>query len=144
MKPHKIIGDYCALYGITMPEIDYSVTQFFVTISSGGASVLQLHEPSKLLGNVVCSAMKRGTVLYVNNGYARLITWENWKKTWAKLFDPKKRETAPEPNKSPAPYRSEIFEVMQTKRRPPKPQKHGFERTYTANKSMHLLGSVVG
>lgn len=138
MKPYKIIDNYCRLYGVTMPEIDYTETQFFATISPAGAQVMYLRKPSKLLGRVVGEAMKRGTVLYVHNGWVKVLTWENWKKTWNKLFAPKERNNRPEP-KTARPYKSEIFETMQQPRRPKKPQKHGFERTFTANNNMNLL-----
>lgn len=140
MKPHKIIDNHCRLYGIPMPVIDYSETQYFVTISSDGASVLYLRKPSKLLGRVVCAAMKRGKVLYVRNGWVTLLTWENWKHTWERLFAQKKRDNRPEPNRV-RPYKSEIFETMQHPRTPEKPQKQGFRRTYSANLSLELLGS---
>lgn len=142
MKPYKVIGNYCRLYGVAMPEIDYSETQFFVAISSGGARVMRFCTPSKLLGRVVCEAMKRGTVLYVHNGWANVLTWEDWKKTWIKLFTPKKRNNAPEPNKI-HPYKSEIFETMQQPRRYKKPQKHGFERTFSANINMNRLSGCL-
>lgn len=139
MKVQKIIDNYCRLYGATMPEIDYSQTQYFVTFSPDGAGVLYLHKPSALLGRIIGEAMKRGTVLYVHNGWVKPLTWETWKETWAKLFAPKPRKnTAPEPNTS-RPYRSEIFETMKQKRAPKKPQRHGFECTFNANTSMNLL-----
>lgn len=144
MKPSQIIDNYCRLYGVTMPEIDYSETRFFVTISSGGAQVIYLREPSRLLGRVVGEAMKRGTVLYVHNGWVKALTWENWQKTWDNLFAPKKPNKNPEPN-TIRPFKSEIFETMQQPRRPKKPRKYGFERTFTANQSMNLLtGSLPG
>ena len=142
MTPHKIIGEYCSLHGIDMPEIDYSVPRFFVTISTAGARVLYLREPAELLGRVVGNAMKQGIVLYVNNGYVKSLDWDSWKKTWARLFSPKKQDNTPKPNRSKG-YHSEIFSTMQPYRNPKKPQKHGFERTYTANKSIELLGAAV-
>lgn len=127
-----------------MPEIDYSETRFFVTISSGGAQVMYLREPSRLLGRVVGGAMKRGTVLYVHNGWVKALTWENWQKTWYNLFAPKKPNKNPEPNKI-RPFKSEIFNIMRQPRCPKKPRKYGFERTFTANQSMNLLtGSLPG
>lgn len=140
MKPHKIIDNYCRLNGVTMPEIDYSQTRYFVTISPGGAGVLYLHKASKLLGQVVGGAMKRGTVLYVNNGRVTLLTWENWKKMWKKLFAPKVPDRSPAPN-NVRPYQSETFEIMKQTRPFKKPRKRGFERTDTANRSMNLLGN---
>lgn len=140
MKVSEIIGNYCQLYGVAMPEIDYSKTQYFVTFSPASVGILYLHKPSKLLGQVVSSAMKRGTVLYVHNGWVAPLTWENWKQTWVRVFAPKARkDKAPEPN-CVHPYKSKIFEEMQYKRPCKKPQKHGFERTFTANQSMNLLG----
>lgn len=144
MKPYKIIDNYCQLYGVTMPEIDYCETRFFVTISSGGAQVMYLREPSRLLGRVVGEAMKRGTVLYVHNGWVKVLTWENWQKTWDNLFAPKKPNKNPEPN-TIRPFKSEIFETMKQPRAHKKPRKHGFERTYKANHAMTLLsGSAHG
>ena len=144
MKPYKIIDNYCRLYGVTAPEIDYSETQFFVTISPAGAQVMCLRKPSGLLGRSVCEAMKRGTVLYVHNGWVKPLLWENWSQTWQRLFTPKKRNNHPEPN-TVRPYKSEIFETMKQPRRNKKPRKHGFERTFTANQSMNLLcGSLPG
>ena len=115
MKPHQIIGNYCQLYGVTVPEIDYSETQFFVAVSHECAKVMHWRGPSAFLGRIVCEAMKRGVVIYVHNGWVKLLTWENWKQTWAKLFVPKKRDTQPEPN-TVLPYRSEIFEQGQQER----------------------------
>lgn len=139
MKTQKILDNYCRLFGVTMPEIEPTQTHYFVTFSADGVGVLYMHKPSALLGRIVGEAMKRGTVLYVHNGWVKPLTWETWKQTWAKLFAPKARKTAPEPNTSPAPYRSEIFALVQPKRQHKKPQKHGFERTFSANQSMHLL-----
>ena len=139
MKTQNIIDNYCRLYGVTMPEIDYAKTQYFVTISPDGAGVLYPRKASKLLGQVVGNAMKRGTVLYVNNGWGTLLTWEKWKRTWERLFAPQQpKSNAPEPDKS-RPGRSEIFEAGQAKRPHKKPQKHGFKRTDAANFSMNLL-----
>lgn len=139
MKPYKIIDNYCQLYEVTAPIIDYSETRFFVAISSEGATVLNMHGKSQLLGRVVCNAMKQGTVLYVHDGNISPLTWEKWKKTWVNLFTPKKREKAPEPNRTPGTYHSQIFSTMQHPRPAPKPQKHGFQRTEVANASMNLL-----
>lgn len=138
MKPHNIIDNYCRLYGVTMPEIDYSLTQYFVKISSVGVEVLHLRKPSKLLGSIVGEAMKRGTVLYVNNGWVKALTWDNWKKVWEKLFEPKVQSNAPAPNYE-RPFKSEIFDTMKQTRSPKKPRKRGFERTYSANQSMNAL-----
>lgn len=143
MKPHQIIGNYCQLYGVTVPEIDYSETQFFVAVSHECAKVMHWRGPSALLGRIVCEAMKRGVVIYVHNGWVKLLTWENWKQTWAKLFVPKKRDTQPEPN-TVLPYRSEIFEQGQQERPRKKPQKHGFRRTFNANFAMNLYGPTRG
>ena len=140
MKPHQIIGNYCQLYGVTVPEIDYSETQFFVAIASDRTEVMRYRKPSVLLGRIVCEAMKRGVVLYVHNGWVKLLTWENWKQTWAKLFVPKKRDTRPEPN-TVSPYRSEMFEQAKQERPRKKPQKHGFQRTFSANLAMNLYPS---
>lgn len=137
MKPHQIIGNYCQLYGVTVPEIDYSETQFFVAIAAGRTEVMRYRKPSALLGRVVCEAMKRGVVLYVHNGWVKLLTWENWPKTWAKLFVPKKYDTRPKPN-TVRPYRSEMFEQGRQERPRKKPQKHGFLRTFNANLAMSL------
>ena len=143
MKPHQIIGNYFQLYGVTVPEIDYSETQFFVAVSHECAKVMHWRGPSALLGRIVCEAMKRGVVIYVHNGWVKLLTWENWKQTWAKLFVPKKRDTQPEPN-TVLPYRSEIFEQGQQERPRKKPQKHGFRRTFNANFAMNLYGPTRG
>ncbi len=140
MKAQKIIDNYCSLYGTIAPKVDLGEKQYFVTISPNGSNVLSIHKPSKLLGQIVGSAMKRGTVLYVQNNWVTPITWENWKSIWNKLFTQKARKTAPVPNVL-RPYKSEIFETMQQKSSPKKPPKHGFERTYVANKSMNLLGT---
>ena len=140
MKIQNIIDNYCRLYGITMPVLNLAQTQYFVTISPDGSVVLPLNKPSKLLGQVIGRAMKRGTVLYVNNGRETLITWGNWKNIWNKLFSPKPRKNnTPEPN-TLHPYKSEIFEAMQQKRGHKKYQKQGFECTYRANTSMNLFG----
>lgn len=138
MKPQKIIDYYCRLYGVAVPIIDYSNTQYFVTISSEGASVLYLRRGSKLLGRIVGEAMKRGTVLYAHNGWVAPLTWEKWRQIWARLFVPKIKDTAPEVN-SARPYRSEVFETMKQPQAPKKPRRHGFERTFSANRSMNQL-----
>lgn len=138
MKPQKIIDNYCRLYGVTMPMLNLAETQYFVTISPAGANVLHLRNTSKLLGWVVGEAMKRGPVLYVHNGWVTPLTWDQWKKTWHKLFEPKKRNNTPEPN-SVRPFWSEIFESAKQERPRKKPQKHGFTRTYNANQAMELF-----
>ena len=140
MNTHKIIAEQCRLYGVSMPEIDYSQTQFFVTISSSGASVIYLREPSVLIGRIIGNSMKLGTVLHVRNGWTKTLTWENWKKTWAKLFEQKATDRKPEPNKV-RPYKSEIFDTMKQPRSHKKPQKRGFERTFTANRALDLLSA---
>lgn len=141
MKVSQIIDNYCQrYYKVKPPEINYAAPQYFVTISPEGAGVLYLHkDATPLLGRVVCEAMKRGTVLYVHNGRVAPLLWEKWSQTWERFFAPKKKNKAPEPNYM-RPYKSEIFEEMQLKRAPKKPQKHGFERTFAANKAMNLLG----
>lgn len=139
MKPYTIIDNYCRFYGITAPEIDYTEARVFVAISPAGAHVLYLRRPSKLLGRIVCEAMKRGTVLYIHNGWVKPLLWDQWSQTWERLFVPKtSKSKAPSPNYV-RPYKSEIFETMQQPRRPKKPRKHGFERTFTANQSMNML-----
>ena len=138
MKAQYIIDNYCRLYGVTMPKIDFTLTDYFVTFSADGVQVLYLQKSSALLGKIVGGAMKRGTVLYVHNGWVKPLTWETWKQTWAKLFAPKPRKTAPVPNRVRA-YKSEIFETMQQKRMPQKPQRRGFECTFSANQTMNLL-----
>lgn len=139
MKTQKILDNYCRLYGVTMPEIKGAETHYFVTFSPDGADVLYMHKPSALLGRIVGGAMKRGTVLYVHNGWVKPLTWETWKQTWAKLFAPKPRKKQTPALDRSAPYRSEIFETMQPKRPAKKARKCGFERTYNANASMNLL-----
>ena len=140
MKIQQILDNYCHLYGVNAPCIDYAETQYFVTISTDYTSVLSLRKPSKLLGQIVGNAMRRGVVLYVKNGRATLLLQENWRGLWAKLFATKSRtNNTPEPNIS-RPYKSEIFKTMQQPRARKKPAKHGFECTYRANTSMNLLG----
>jgi len=139
MKTQKILDKYCLLYGVAMPVIDRTETHYFVTFSPDGAGVLYMRKPSALLGRIVGGAMKRGTVIYVHNGWVKPLTWDNWAKTWAKIFAPEPRKSkAPEPNRERE-YRSEIFETMQAKRPAKKPRKQGFERTQSANASMNLL-----
>lgn len=139
MKTHKILDNYCRLFGVTMPEIEPTQTHYFVTFSADGVGVLYMHKPSALLGRIVGGAMKRGTVLYVHNGWVKPLTWETWQKTWKKLFAPKSRKSSmPMPNRERV-YRSEIFETMQPKRPAKKARKGGFECTYKANTSMNLL-----
>ena len=141
MKIKKIIDNYCRLYGVTMPEIDTGETQYFVTISPTGAGVLSLQtKATRLLGQVVGAAMKRGTVLYVHNGWATPLTWDNWKPMWAKLFASKPRKSPGQEPDPTRPYKSEMFEMMQQECQPKKPQKHGFTRTFIANQSMNQLG----
>ena len=92
------------------------------------------------MGQVIGGALKRGIVLYVNNGRDTLVTWDNWKIIWGKLFATKPRKNnLPEPN-TLRPYKSEVFEDGQHKRRSKKPARHGFERSFNANTSMNLLG----
>lgn len=141
MKAQKIIDNYCRLYGITTPAIDYNQTQYFVTISPAGANVLHLQKSTRLLGQVIGAAMKRGTVLHIHNGWVAPLTWEKWKQTWGRFFAPKPRKSyAPQPDLT-RPYKSEMFEEMRQEHRPyHKPQKHGFSRTFSANQIMDSLG----
>ncbi len=139
MKVESIIYNYCRLYGVEPPEINPAKTQYFVTISREGAGVLYLlHKPSKLLGQIVGSNMKRGTVLYVSNDIVNPVTWDNWKQMWNRFFAPKVRENLPTPNVF-HPFKSKIFETMHQSEIYRKPKKDGFERTYRANKSLNLL-----
>ena len=140
MKIQDIIDNYCRLYKVDSPTINVSKMQYFVTISPNGSSVLSLHNSSKLLGQIVGNALKRGTVIYMNNGVYTLVTWENWKSIWSKLFATTSRKnSAPEPNVV-RPYKSEMFEEGQTKRRNKKPAKKGFECTFRSNTTMNLFG----
>lgn len=141
MQAQKILDNYCRLYGVTMPIIDPTQTEYFVTISHDAAGVLYLHKASKLLGRIVGGAMRKGIVLLVRNGWVTLLTYDKWRQTWTKYFATKPRKKAIEPNTTPATYRSEIFETMQTKRAPKKPSKRGFERTYNANTAMNYLST---
>lgn len=140
MKAKDILDNYCRLYRVTMPEINFAETQYFITISPDGANVLYLRKASKLLGQIIGAAMKRGTVLHVHYGSVTPLTWENWKQTWNKLFTPKERnrKTAPTPNYS-RPYKSKMFEEGLQRSAHKKPQRRGAECTFVANKSMNLL-----
>ena len=138
MKPQTIIDNYCRLNGVAVPVADRSETRYFVAISSDGVRVLYLRNAPKLLGRVVCEAMKRGTVLLVENGWVTPLTWENWGLTWERLFAPKARNKTPRPERARS-YRSEMFESMRQQRAPKKPRKRGFERTETANRAIELL-----
>lgn len=143
MKTSNIIDNYCQrYYKVKPPEINYAAPQYFVTISPEGAGVLYLHkDATPLLGRIVSEAMKRGTVLYVHNGWVTPLLWEKWSQTWERFFAPKKqKDKAPKPNYM-RPYKSEIFEEMQQKRAPKKPQKHGFERTFAANQAINNFPS---
>lgn len=141
MKFQQIIDNYCRLHGTTTPKLDLKQTQYFITICADGSRVLPLHQSSQILGKIVSAALKRGTVLYVKNNWVTPITWENWKETWNALFAPKERKNnAPKPNRV-RPYKSEIFELMQTKRRYKKPQKCGFQRAENATRGMDLLAT---
>lgn len=143
MKAKDILDNYCRLYRVAMPEINYTETHYFVTISPDGAEVLYLRKASKLLGQIIGAAMKRGTVLHVRNGLVFPLTWENWKQTWNKLFTPKvrNRKPAPTPNYS-RPYKSKIFDEAKQRSVYKKTQRHGFECTFVANKSINSLTPV--
>lgn len=138
MKTLQVIENYCRLYKVDSPDISTQEKQFFVTISPAGSNVFYLHNSPKLLGQIIGSAMKRGTVLYVRYKKVTPVTWENWKWFWNRFFAPKVRDCAPKPNYS-RPYKSEIFEDAQQRNLRKKPQKHGFISTFIANESMNLL-----
>lgn len=138
MKTQQVIENYCHLYKANPPEVNMQEVRYFITISSGHSNVFYPRKPSKLLGQIIGSAMRRGTVLYICRKKVILVTWENWKWFWNVFFAPKVRNNAPEPNYT-RPYKSEIFEEAQHKRLYRKPQKHGNECTFVANKSINLL-----
>lgn len=142
MKTQQVIENYCRLYKVDSPVLYMQEKQFFVTISPDGSNVFYLRNSSKLLGQIIGGAMRRGTVLYVRYKKVTPVTWENWKWFWAKFFAPKVRNGAPEPNYS-RPYKSEIFEDAQQRNVRKKPQKHGFEATFIANESMNRLKPIL-
>lgn len=141
MKAQQVIENYCSLYHVDTPKINIQEVRYFVTISPGRSDVLYLHKPSKLLGQIIGAAMKRGTVLYICHGKVIPITWENWKQIWDTLFAQKARDHSPVPNFS-RPYKSKIFEELQQKDVYRKPQKRSIASVYTNNKSMDLLAPV--
>ena len=138
MKTQQVIENYCRLYHVSSPEVNMQEVQYFVTISPDGAEVFNLRKSSKILGQIIGAAMKRGTVLYVCHKKIDPVTWENWKWFWNVFFAPKVRNRLPSPNHS-RPYKSEMFEEGQQKSVRKKPQKRGYECTFIANKSMNLL-----
>ena len=138
MKIQQVIENYCRLYHVASPEVNAQEMQYFVTISPDGSDVFYPRKSSKLLGQIIGAAMRRGTVLYVCYKKIEPVTWENWKWFWNAFFAPKVRNHIPSPNYS-RPYKSEMFEQGQQKSVRKKPQKHGYECTFTANKSMNML-----
>lgn len=142
MKTQQVIENYCSLYHVNLPEVDMQEKQYFVTISPDGSDVFYLRKSSKLLGQIIGAAMKRGTVLYVCHEKIIPVTWDNWKWFWNKFFAPQMRNHNPVPNYS-RPYKSKIFEEAQQKNLHKKVRKRGFESTFIANKSMNLLSPMV-
>ncbi len=143
MKPSKIIDNYCRLYGVTMPSLDLSQTEYFVMIDSSEARI-RTYQRSTLLGQIVCSAMKRGVVLHVRNGWVKPIEWDTWKEFWSRYFAPKKRESKniPEPYRAKRKEPSMFDEGMQS-RPSKKPKKGSAEFSHRANLNLHLMGSYI-
>lgn len=138
MKAQQVIENYCRLYRVNPPEVNNQEKRYFVTISPDGSDIFYLRESSRLQGQIIGAAMKRGFVLYVSYGNVMPVTWENWKFFWKVMFAPKVRNRAPEPNYT-RPYKSEMFEEAQQARVYKKPQKRGSERTFVANMSMNMF-----
>lgn len=143
MKAKDIIGNYCHLYGVTMPSIDLSKTEYFVMIDSSQVRV-QTYQRSTLLGKVISSAMKRGIVLHVRNGWVKPLEWDSWKEFWSRYFAPKKRESKNlfEPYRERKKERSAFDDAMPSRPRK-KTKKGGFEFTHTSNMNLHLMGSYI-
>lgn len=140
MRAKDIIGNYCLLYGITMPECDLSQNHYFILIDSSEARVVS-YQRSKLLGQVVCSAMKRGVVLHVHNGWIEPITWEGWGEFWSRYFVPQQRvnKKLTDPCRETLPKRS-MFDEAKGERPRKKFRSRGFERTYLANINLDRIG----
>lgn len=139
MELLKTIGEYCQLYRVTIPKCDLLGFNGFVAIDSTEARVLTYHR-SKLLGQVVCAAMKRGVVLHIHNGCVKPLEWGTWKKFWSKYFAPKPRKNnLPEPHIAKPPKRS-IFDECKGERSRKKAKSGGFEATFRGNMNLHRLG----
>lgn len=138
MKAEKIIGNYCQLYGVTMPKSDLSQREYFVLIDSKIACVKTYH-PSKLLGQTIGSAMRRGVVLHVCNGWVKLLEWDNWKEFWNRYFAPsdKRRKELPSPCREKV-AENKMFREGISSRPSKRPTRKGFEKSYNANRNINL------
>ncbi|MFR9543004.1 MAG: hypothetical protein SNH27_13215, partial [Rikenellaceae bacterium] len=111
-------------------------------IDSDGASVMT-YRRSKLLGQVVCSAMKRGAVFYVNNGIIVSLNWDMWKGFWNRHFAPQSRNNnLPEPCIAKRPKRS-MFDEGKGERSRKKAKKGGFEMTHRSNINLNRMGTPI-
>ncbi len=143
----EYVGYYCQLFGVTMPDCDLSQGDFFLLFSPSEVRVLD-NRRSKLLGQIVGSAMKSGVVLHLRDGVAKGLEWDTWRAFWRDNFAPvvkARKNRDPEPYTPPRKKRGEenVFQIMQGRRSKKRPQSHGYERTYIANKSMDLYGTPI-
>lgn len=142
MELLKTIGEYCQLYRVTMPNCDLSEFNGFVAIDSTEARVLR-YQQTKLLGQVICAAMKRGAVFYVNNGVIVALHWDMWKGFWNRHFAPKApKSNLPEPHYVPRKKRS-MFEEGKGERSRKKAKSGGFQVTHNSNINLHRMGSYI-
>ena len=143
MKPSKIIDNYCQLYGVTMPEINFSQEDFFVMIDSSEVHI-RTYQRSTLLGQIVCSAMKRGVVLYVRNGWVKPLEWDSWKEFWSKYFarKPKSRKSLPNPYNGKIKKRT-MFDDAMPSRPAKKFHKGGLDLNHRINQNLNMMGSYI-
>ncbi|MFR9543028.1 MAG: hypothetical protein SNJ29_13700 [Rikenellaceae bacterium] len=134
------IKNYCQIYGVTVPQCGTSNSAYFVAIDTSEARVYP-YKQSKLLGQVIGSAMKRGVVFYVRDGWVKPLIWEEWRGFWSRHFAPQKHKNnnLPEPYRAPK-YKRSAFDEGKGARQSEKPSKRGFETTYTANTNLYRLG----
>ncbi len=147
-KNVAVINFYCQKYGITMPESEEqnilemlrNNIRFCVFIDKSGINLLRIHERSVLIGKIVGARVKRGAVLFFHDGTYRVVTRENWNKTW-KMLIPKPERIVDDRIIVPIRKRT-MFDDALPERPQKKMAKRGFSRTNSANRSMDRLQSI--
>lgn len=141
----------CKMYGITMPrhienEIAHLLrksARFVVFIGRAHVETLEIAHRSDIVGKIVGMRLRQGKKVYFfHDGAMRLITWENWKKSWA-MLTPKPEKIVDDRIRVRRRERT-MFEDAMPDAPHKKMSKRGFSRLYNASESMHRMQSLPG